>query len=95
MQLYNSESRPHLPAGLDFAGVHDSFWSHAGSVDTMNSLLREKFLELHSQPLLQNLMDDFLTNPAYHKIKAEDYPELPRQGQLNLDQIRDASYFFS
>ena len=61
----------------------------------MNSLLREKFLELHSQPLLQNLMDDFLTNPAYHNIKPEDYPELPRQGQLNLDQIRDASYFFS
>ena len=61
----------------------------------MNSLLREKFFELHSQPLLENLMQDFLTNPAYREINPEDYPELPRQGQLNLDQIRDARYFFS
>jgi hypothetical protein len=37
------------PAGIDFAGVHDSFWTHAGTVERMNDLLREKFIELHSQ----------------------------------------------
>ena len=42
-------------AGLAFAGVHDSFWTHAGSVDDMNRLLREAFVELHSRPLLQEL----------------------------------------
>jgi hypothetical protein len=29
--------------------VHDSFWTHAGTVERMNELLREKFIELHSQ----------------------------------------------
>ena len=42
-------------AGLAFAGVHDSFWTHAGTVDDMNRLLREAFVELHSRPLLQEL----------------------------------------
>lgn len=36
-------------AGLAFAGVHDSFWTHAGSVDEMNKILRDSFVELHSQ----------------------------------------------
>lgn len=36
-------------AGIDFAGVHDSFWTHAGTVERMNELLRDKFVELHSQ----------------------------------------------
>ena len=35
--------------GITFAGVHDSFWTHAGSVERMNELLRDKFVELHSQ----------------------------------------------
>ncbi|GFZ06776.1 DNA/RNA polymerases superfamily protein [Actinidia rufa] len=33
-------------AGLRFAGVHDSFWTHGCDVDRMNSILREKFVEL-------------------------------------------------
>lgn len=36
-------------AGLDFAGVHDSFWTHAGDVDRMSVILRDKFIELYSQ----------------------------------------------
>lgn len=38
-----------LATGIDFAGVHDSFWTHAGTVERMNELLREKFVDLHSQ----------------------------------------------
>ena len=29
--------------------MHDSFWTHAGTVERMNCLLRDKFVELHSQ----------------------------------------------
>jgi hypothetical protein len=36
-------------AGLCFAGVHDSFWTHAGDVETMNAILREQFIKLHSR----------------------------------------------
>jgi DNA-directed RNA polymerase len=42
-------------AGLTFAGVHDSFWTHACDVDTMNKILREKFVELYETPILENV----------------------------------------
>ena len=40
---------------LNIAGVHDSFWTHACNVDVMNQILREKFVELYSMPILENV----------------------------------------
>ena len=77
-------------AGLDFAGVHDSFWTHAGTVEQMNAMLREKFIELHSQPLLERLLEELQAeHPDIH------FPPLPPRGDLNLEDIRQAIYFFS
>lgn len=45
---------------LQFASVHDSFWTHAANVDTMNSILREQFVRLHTQNLVQILRDEFV-----------------------------------
>uniref|UniRef100_A0AAY4CEM7 DNA-directed RNA polymerase n=1 Tax=Denticeps clupeoides TaxID=299321 RepID=A0AAY4CEM7_9TELE len=42
-------------AGLTFVSVHDCFWTHAVTVDTMNKVCREQFVSLHSQPILQDL----------------------------------------
>ncbi|KAG2710877.1 hypothetical protein I3760_04G049900 [Carya illinoinensis] len=42
-------------AGLNFAGVHDSYWTHACDVDEMSSILREKFVELYETPILENV----------------------------------------
>uniref|UniRef100_A0A161ZRR5 DNA-directed RNA polymerase n=1 Tax=Daucus carota subsp. sativus TaxID=79200 RepID=A0A161ZRR5_DAUCS len=42
-------------AGLNFAGVHDSYWTHACDVDEMNRILREKFVELYERPILENV----------------------------------------
>lgn len=42
-----------------FAGVHDSFWTHAASVDELNALLRAQFAELHAGNLVQELRDEF------------------------------------
>ena len=36
-------------------GVHDSYWTHACDVDQMNRILREKFVELYEQPILENV----------------------------------------
>lgn len=36
-------------------GVHDSYWTHAGDVDQLNLLLREEFVNLYSQPILENV----------------------------------------
>lgn len=40
-----------------YAGVHDSFWTHACDVDKMNQILREKFIELYSMPILENVSE--------------------------------------
>ncbi|THF94677.1 hypothetical protein TEA_015539 [Camellia sinensis var. sinensis] len=44
-------------AGLNFAGVHDSYWTHACDVDQMNRILREKFVELYEAPILENMLN--------------------------------------
>ncbi|CAR25404.1 DNA-directed RNA polymerase [Lachancea thermotolerans CBS 6340] len=45
--------------GLDFAAVHDSYWTHACDVDTMNVVLREQFIKLHEVDLIERLKDEF------------------------------------
>ncbi|KAK9277423.1 hypothetical protein L1049_006966 [Liquidambar formosana] len=47
-------------AGLNFAGVHDSYWTHACDVDEMNRILREKFVELYGAPILENVKYPYL-----------------------------------
>ncbi|KAG5851369.1 hypothetical protein ANANG_G00092560 [Anguilla anguilla] len=42
-------------AGLTFVSVHDCFWTHAVTVDTMNKICREQFVALHSQPIMKDL----------------------------------------
>lgn len=45
--------------GLDFASVHDSYWSHACDIDRMNVLLREQFIKLHEVDLIERLKNEF------------------------------------
>ena len=78
--------------GLTFAGVHDSFWTHACDVDTMSSILRDKFIELHSEPLLENLYNEMCE--TYPEV-AHRFPKPPEAGNLDLNVIRDSVYFFS
>ena len=55
----------------------------------MNKLLREQFVHLYSQPLLEQL-----------KLSLElrfpdvDFPALPKRGDLDLEKVRDSEYFF-
>ena len=56
----------------------------------MNRILREKFYELHSQPLLSNLRDELLAHSPDLAI-----PEVPVLGSLQLEKINDAKYFFN
>ena len=111
-----------MHAGIAFAGVHDSFWTHAADVPILARLLREAFVDLHSQPLLQNLHDELTarqpgsTEPqARHDDKIDSQPnsedlhkkrpgkkkldpqipDPPELGDLDLNQVREAEYFFN
>ncbi|KAJ7145775.1 hypothetical protein C8R44DRAFT_826911 [Mycena epipterygia] len=46
--------------GLTFASVHDSYWTHACSIDKMSEIIRDTFIALHSSDVLQKLHEEFL-----------------------------------
>ncbi|KAK8868063.1 DNA-directed RNA polymerase [Apiospora arundinis] len=46
-------------SGLQFAAVHDSFWTHAGDVDVMNRVLRDSFIRIHSEKVIERLAAEF------------------------------------
>ncbi|GFP95301.1 DNA-directed RNA polymerase 1b mitochondrial [Phtheirospermum japonicum] len=77
-------------AGLSFAGVHDSYWTHACDVDKMNKILREKFVELYEAPILENLLDGFQKSSPNLK-----FPPLPERGDFDLKEVLESTYFFN
>nr|XP_043612341.1 DNA-directed RNA polymerase 1, mitochondrial-like [Erigeron canadensis] len=77
-------------AGLSFAGVHDSFWTHACDVDEMNKILREKFVELYEAPILENLLESF--QKSFPKL---EFPPLPERGDFDLKEVLKSPYFFN
>ena len=46
-------------AGLTFAAVHDSFWTHAADVSTMGSILRDAFIKMHQDDVIGRLASEF------------------------------------
>lgn len=68
--------------GLSFAAVHDSFWTHASDIGTMNTVLRDSFIQIHSDDVIGRLHAEFEarykdciylqkitnTSPAYKRI---------------------------
>ncbi|XP_013604173.1 PREDICTED: DNA-directed RNA polymerase 3, chloroplastic [Brassica oleracea var. oleracea] len=77
-------------AGLNFAGVHDSYWTHACDVDTMNRILREKFVELYSTPILEDLLQSF--QESYPDLV---FPSVPKRGDFDLKEVLRSQYFFN
>ncbi|XP_070817738.1 DNA-directed RNA polymerase, mitochondrial [Chaetodon trifascialis] len=95
-------------AGLTFVSVHDCFWTHALTVDTMNKVCREQFIALHNQPILQDLSNFLLLKyctrlPTEAKNKKyQEYRRLmlllakvPQTGDFDLQQVKESTYFFS
>lgn len=52
--------------GLTFAAVHDSFWTHAGDIDTLNKITRDAFIRMHSENIIERLRAEFETRYAGH-----------------------------
>lgn len=76
--------------GIEFAAVHDSFWTHACDIDQLNNILRERFVYLHSLPILENMLKDF--REMYPNIKFKDVPE---KGKFQLSGVLSSTYFFA
>jgi len=77
--------------GICFAGVHDSFWTHACDAPVLNRIIRDAFIDLHSRPILQELYEDIRLQVG----TVASIPPLPSQGNLDLSQVRESLYIFS
>lgn len=76
--------------GLTFTSVHDSYWTHAATVDVMNESLRRQFIRLYKQPLLENFKSSLEM-----RFPHITFPDIPPRGDLDLDLVMKADYFFS
>jgi DNA-directed RNA polymerase len=83
-------ARDCIEKGLTFSSVHDSFWTHAADVDIMNESLRDQFVNLYSQPVLEELRANFVA-----RFPNIEFPPLPQRGTLDLNMVRKSNYFFS
>ncbi|GAA5797577.1 hypothetical protein HPULCUR_002965 [Helicostylum pulchrum] len=72
--------------GMTFASVHDSYWTHACDVDAMNEVIRDQFIELHSQPIMENLIEEF-------KERYKDY-KVPQSVLIEKDTETEKSTLF-
>mmetsp|Transcript_25653 Transcript_25653/g.59380 ORF Transcript_25653/g.59380 Transcript_25653/m.59380 type:complete len:90 (+) Transcript_25653:2288-2557(+) len=76
---------------IEFAAVHDSYWTHAATVDEMNGILRDKFVELHENALLENVKCGL--EEMHPKLKGL-LPDPPEMGTLDLEQVKKSTFFF-
>ena len=81
--------------GLVFAAVHDSFWTHPSDVDQMNVLLRDEFVALHSEHLLEQLSASFRRDFPEVAWDSDPALALPRMGDLDLEEVKKSTYFFA
>jgi DNA-directed RNA polymerase len=89
--------------GLDFAAVHDSFWTHAADIPNLSAILRDAFVRMHSEDIIGRLAAEFaaryagsmyrpniaIASPVGRKIVAW---RKARRGLTRGIKVRDASF---
>jgi len=73
----------------DIAVVHDSYGVHAKNVPLMNTLIRQQFLEIYKQPVLEQFIDEQIDRTGI------DLPAFEKYGELDIDKVLESEYFFS
>ena len=66
--------------GLTFAAVHDSYWTHARDVATMNRILREEFVRLHEMTTLEGLLEQLKEKYSCCRGEGESCPGYKANG---------------
>jgi len=75
--------------GLNFAAVHDSYWTHPSDIPVMNDCLRDAFVELYSLPLLEDLLQSLQV-----RFPDVNFPPVPARGTLDIKRVKESNYFF-
>lgn len=76
-----------------FAMIHDSFGVHACDVTTMHYVIRDEFIKLYDEDILKKAYQSTLL--ALPGSKWPDVELPPESGDLDLEGVRDADFFFA
>jgi len=68
-----------------FSVVHDSFGTHACDMELLSENLRLTFIEIYKEDVLQKFAD----------AQTITLPKIPKYGKLNINEVKDAEFFFS
>lgn len=78
----------------DFAAVHDSYGTHVENYAQMNTILREQFVKMYTeQDPLANLLA--MAKHSLTEQEAANLPALPERGNLDLELVKHADFFFA
>ena len=87
--LQDCTNRMNAEGVSNLSFVHDSYGAGAGSMDTMSRVIRESTRDIYSTDQLTKLKTHF------EQISGKEMPELPARGNLNLNDVMTAYYFFA
>ena len=80
--------------GIDHFGmVHDSYGTHAADMGTMYHTLRQAFVDIYSQDVLADIVEQFKAQLPEESI--EGLPEMPTYGTLDISEVLSSEYFFA
>lgn len=81
--------------GVDsFAMIHDSYGTHAGKADIMFKTVRDVFVTTYSTHNVLRDLHDHIYNLLPPKL-AEKLPDIPKEGTLDLENVKTSVYAFS
>lgn len=80
-------------AGINsIMSVHDCYGTHASDTEESAKFLREAFVEIYRQPILEQFTEDIL---MLADTENTDIPELPESGDLDIEGVLTSDYFFN
>lgn len=76
--------------GITYTAVHDSYWTHAGTMNELSESLRSQFVSLYNRPILEDLREQWVQRFPELKFKP-----LPARGDLKMEEVLKSTYFFN
>lgn len=74
-----------------FSLIHDSYGTHAGNTAALAALLREAFVSMYSQDVLENFKEEL----EQQLPEGSTLSPLPPKGTLDLEDVLASKYFFA
>ena len=76
-----------------FSMVHDSFGTCAGRAGDLFRILREEFVRMYKEPVLEQLVEEI--SAQLSPESKEEVPEIPPKGTLDIEEVLESDYFFA